>query len=111
MNKLIAVLLFSLMIGFTGSTYSADGKPPSPQKECVLQGELHYKIAQARSTTTPSQLASDMWGIYEARKITAIQLAATLATIIDIYSSPLSAQEIRDSVYKECMTTIGKNEV
>ena len=111
MYKLITVLLFSLMLGFTGSTYSADGTPLSPQKECLFQAEFNYKIAEARDTTSPVQLSEVMWKMYEAKKITAIQLATALATIIDVYSSPLSAQDIRDQVYKECGATTGKNEV
>ena len=111
MNKLIKVLFFSLILGFTGSTYSADSKPASPQKECTLQAEFNHKIALARDSVPPVQLAEVMWEMYEKGKISAIQLAAALASIIDIYSSPMTAQDIRDQVYSACMASTGKDEV
>lgn len=111
MYKLITVLLFSLMLGFTGSTHSADGKPLSPQKECGAVADLQYRIAQARDSIPAVQLAEVLWKMFGDKKISPGQLATVLTYIIAIYSSPLPAQDIRDQVYDNCMTTTGKNEV
>ena len=111
MNKPITALLFSLFIGFSGSTYSADSKPLSPQKFCAFQANTQLRIAEARSSMSPATLAEAMWNMFDEKKISATQLATALTWIIEIYSSPMSPQDIHDTVYKECMATIGKDEI
>ena len=111
MYKTIIALLFSLMIGFTGSTYSADSKPVSPIKFCTLQADVQFNIANARSINPPAEIAEMMWVMFDNKKISLLQLATSLTWVIEIYSSSLPAEEIKTQAYNNCMTVLGQKQV
>ena len=111
MNKILTVLLFSIMLGFSGCTYSASDKPLSPQKMCVAQANVQFEIAKARSSVSPVEIAMAMWESYDSKTISELQLATALTWVINIYSSPVDPGTIKEQAYNECMKTTGKSEV